>query len=619
MGSTVCTYNQMVISNLKSGKTMKNIMRINDMIKILFSFAKEVNKAQRSRIPMTILVYIALPLSEIVFNVYLLRYIVKNYNNGFQIEQFVLILIGLLILQIGIWTLEGYYSQYYADNSIQKVGRHFSNQLYRKINDIPLERFENSEFYDEYFFISNNLIVRISSFFRLIEILVSSFAMLSTLSVIIFITDPIIIIFVLFPLIVEWIISPYINRLRISSNKENSNVNRRIDYIQRVLYLKDYAKEIRTTKIRNVILYQFERFISDFNLLIKKYGMKIGIKQFVVDYTFQIISFFGAIIYITIRVINGDVSPENAIVIIITFNQTIYSFKNIIDFYISSMEECTYLDDILKFIKIEPKNSLSTKYIPIPEVIEKIEFSNVSFRYQDQLDYALKHVNFEAYRGQKIAVLGDNGAGKSTLVKLIMRSYEPLEGEIRINDININYFDPEEFKQRVSTIRQDFIVFATELEKNILLDNIQNENDKIRYLFSIEKSGFNEKHKTLKNGSKTIITKEFESEGEVLSGGEMQKVAIARAIANYTDLLLLDEPTSALDPISEDKFYKCIHNDFNESLVFIVSHSFSLSKAVDKILFFSKGELKESGNHETLLSTDKEYAKYFKMQAKYFE
>lgn len=597
---------------------MKNNMGVLDILKTIFRFGRVVDNAQRGRIWLTVVVYIALPLSDLIFNVYLLHYIVRNYDAFFSLERFTMIMLVLLLVQILIWAIESYYTQYYADDSIQRICDYFLGKIYKNIEVVSSEEFDNPDFYDKYYFVLNNLKARIRSFFGIIEAVVASAMMIITLSTIIFVTDPMLILFVLFPLFVECVVSPHINKLQVSKRKEDSNIDRHADYIQRVFYLKDYAKEIRTTHVKNILFSQFERIVCDYNSTIKKFGKSIGIRNFLIEYSFQVFSFFCVVLYLVIKTFNNEVSPENAIVIISTYNQIVYSLKSMVDTYFGCLEQCVYFKEILDFTVFEHVSSIQT-YSSIPDTIESIEFKNVSYRYKNSKDLALKNVSFKVVRGQKVVILGYNGAGKSTLMKLISLTYKPTEGDIFINGINVNQFDEKELRKKISVLRQNFVVFATDLEKNILLKSIETDEDKAAFNCAIKKSGFLNKYVTLERGSKTIISKEFNDTGIVLSGGEMQKVAIARVLANDADVQLFDEPTSAMDPISEESFFGAIFDVAKYNMTFIVSHNFSFAKKADYILFFSEGELIEKGTHNYLISSNKEYSRLFKLQAKYFE
>jgi ATP-binding cassette subfamily B protein len=587
-------------------------------LKTLFKYSKEIQKADPRKIIVTVIVYIGLVMSSILFEILLLRYIVDRYNDNFNLNHFTVIMFCLLIFQITVWLIESYYVQYFNEDSNNKVNQYFYSKLFKKIEMTPLCNFEDPKFYDEHYFIVNDVNNRINEFTSLLETFVSSLLMIITLSSLIVITDPIIFIFVAVPLVCEYIISPRVNKLEFTYNKEISNIKRRGDYAQRVLFLKDYAKEIRTTKIKSVILSQFTRFFTDMKQLIDEYGLRIGLRQFIVNFAFQIISHMGVIIYITIKVYNNQMVMANAIVIISTFNEIIYSLKNILDIYMKSMEQALYIRNMLSYIYSTDLQQPNQGGLPLPSKIETLKFRNVSFSYPNTEVKALDNISFTVHFGQRIAILGPNGAGKSTLIKLIMRLLQPTEGEILINGLNINEYDLSDYRKKISAVKQNFVIFAADLEQNILLKHIENDNDKLLYDSSIEKSGFLEKHNTLPKGSKTVLSKEFDYEGEVLSGGEKQKIAIARAIANKADILLMDEPTSALDPISENNFYQILYNNFQDQILFLVSHSFSLSKNVDMIFFFLDGKLEEVGSHNELIRQGKKYAEYFKIQSDYF-
>lgn len=596
---------------------MKKLNNAKEIINSLITFAKMICQIDSKRILITTVVFILLPVSDIAFSVWLLNYIIKGYDNGIEMHSFVIVMAVLLVFQILVWSIESYYFQLYSHNSNLKISSAIHKMLYKKVEEINLIDLENQQFYKKYYFVLNDFESRISEFIELIEKSISSIVMILTLSTIIVFTDPILFIIILFPIFYEISVSPKLSKIKYEFDKERKEQERNGEYAQRVMYMKDYSKEIRTTKILNVILQQYNTYINKSIELIQKYGLKVGFRNTIITYSYQILSFFATILYISHSVLTNDMEISNGIIIISTYNQIVYSFKNIVDIYSDSLKQALYIKNMLSFLNKKDLRSKNYEYIEIPKSIDTMEFANVSFQYSND-KYALKNINFTVKKGEKVAVIGNNGAGKTTLVKLILRLYEPSEGKIFLNGIDIKHFDINQYRKITATILQNFKIFATDLEKNILNKSIENEMDKAVFDDAILKSGFGEKFKKLNNNSKTIITKEFDSNGEILSGGEMQKLAIARAIAQPSDILIMDEPTSALDPIAEYNFYNTISNNFNDKIVIFISHNYSASVFADKIIYFENAQILESGTHESLLKLNGKYAKLFKMQASNF-
>ncbi len=585
------------------------------MIKNLYLFGKIINSIDKKRILITILLFILLPLSDLFFNVFILKYIIQGYEKGIPFEKFLFIMICLLVFQVVTWIVESYYSEWYSVNSNIRISNSLYKLIFRKMNSLQLQEIENTSFYEKYYFITNDCDSRISSFINYISNATSSFIMIITLAFIIADTDPILFVFVIFPVICEVLVVPSLKKIIYQYDVEKKEQLRRADYTKRVMYLRDYAKEIRMTRIWNVIWEQYKGYFENTKRLIEEYGVKIAIRQLLIEYSYQVLTFFAVIAYISFAVYRNTIELSNGIIIITTYNQIVYSIKNIVDLVAEGYSQSFYIKELLEFVRLDSLDQ-SKKSINIDK-IETIEFRDVSFSYDKKID-VLKNISFKLVKGQKTAILGINGVGKTTLVKLLIGLYEPDSGEILINGICRKEMNLDTYQKKISTVLQNFKIFATNIEKNVIGKNIENKEDVGIFTDAIEKSGFVFKLGKLPKGSKTNITKEYDEEGAVLSGGEMQKIAIARAIAKKSDLLIFDEPTSALDPIAEADFYHMMENNFGNMIVTYISHNYSAALFADNIIFLSDGIITEMGAHSELVDLNGQYSALYKLQAANF-
>jgi ATP-binding cassette subfamily B protein len=215
--------------------------------------------------------------------------------------------------------------------------------------------------------------------------------------------------------------------------------------------------------------------------------------------------------------------------------------------------------------------------------------------------------------GQKIALVGYNGAGKSTLVKLILRLYDPNSGKVLINGEGIKDFTISSYRSKFSTIFQDFRIYSASVAENVLCGKYTNVDEK-RVNSALSNSGFDEKLASMPHGIDTVLTKEFDSEGINLSGGEAQKIAIARVFARDCDIVILDEPSSALDPDSEYELNKTLMTAFDKTVI-IISHRLSTTRMADMIYMLEDGKIIEQGDHDSLMKLDGKYAEMFNKQA----
>lgn len=246
----------------------------------------------------------------------------------------------------------------------------------------------------------------------------------------------------------------------------------------------------------------------------------------------------------------------------------------------------------------------------------EFEFCNVSFSYPESNTYALKNISFKLKEGERIAIVGVNGSGKSTLVKLLCRLYDPTEGEIRLNGINIKNYKYDEYVQLFSAVFQDFKLFSFSLFDNIALSN---ERDKERAKQCLKLAGFEERLEQLSKGLETSLYKDFDVNGIEISGGEAQKIAIARALYQNAPFILLDEPTAALDPVSEYELYLNFDKISSGKTAVYISHRLSSCRFCDCIFVLDQGELVQTGNHKTLIEdTCGIYRKLWNAQAQYY-
>ncbi len=247
----------------------------------------------------------------------------------------------------------------------------------------------------------------------------------------------------------------------------------------------------------------------------------------------------------------------------------------------------------------------------------EIEFCNVSFRYPGAKEYSLRNLSLKFPLGKRLAIVGKNGSGKSTFIKLLCRLYDPTEGEIRLNGVDIREYDYEEYLRIFSVVFQDFKLFSFSLGQNVATAM---EYDKEKAEQCLVKAGLSERLKTMPKGLETALYKDFESEGVEISGGEAQKVALARALYKDAPVVVLDEPTAALDPIAEAEIYTKFNELVGDKTAIYISHRLSSCKFCDEIAVFEEGAVIQRGRHEELLQeADGLYHELWTAQAQYYE
>lgn len=290
-----------------------------------------------------------------------------------------------------------------------------------------------------------------------------------------------------------------------------------------------------------------------------------------------------------------------------------WQINNLMDFFAKFKEHNLYAERFRVFLNYKPMVCNSKNCTDCNFSINTLELKNVSFSYPETDKKIINNLSMTIKAGQKIALVGYNGSGKSTLVKLLLRLYDASSGNILINGQKIQNFTLESYRTKFGTVFQDFQIFAADIAENVLSDEYK-ETDKEQVLSALSKCGFNDKLSSLPNGIHTLLTKEFDKDGTNLSGGEAQKIAIARIFAKPCDIVILDEPSSALDPISEYELNKRLMTAFDKTVI-IISHRLSTTRMADIIYMLEDGQIIEQGSHERLMSYNGKYAEMFKKQA----
>lgn len=275
-----------------------------------------------------------------------------------------------------------------------------------------------------------------------------------------------------------------------------------------------------------------------------------------------------------------------------------------------------YYDALEKYMNM-PEHMREGSCLEIPNPPFEFAFRNVSFTYPGQAAASLSGVSLLLRSGEKLAIVGENGAGKTTFIKLLMRMYDPDEGEIMLNGVDIRKLDFEKYQKIIGAVFQDYKLFSFSLRDNVAMDNKKGYEDN-KIISLLETSGLKEKYNRLPKGLDTFLNKNFDTEGYVPSGGEGQKIAIARALYKDAPVLVLDEPTAALDPRSEYEIYQKFHEMSKGKLSLFVSHRLGSIHFCDRILVFRRGRVVEQGTHEELLKKEGEYSQLYQMQAEYY-
>lgn len=320
-------------------------------------------------------------------------------------------------------------------------------------------------------------------------------------------------------------------------------------------------------------------------------------------------------ILVAVKIITGAVSVGSFTKYVGALNQFGTAFSAFTSDYVNLEQICAYLKEFLNVLDVENIHTKGT--IPVEKRLDgeyEIAFEDVSFHYPGNEELVLEHVNCKLNMKRKMAVVGRNGAGKTTFIKLLCRLYEPTEGRITLNGIDIRKYKEEEYRDLFGVVFQDFKLFSFPVWENVAT-GLTREDEKIWKCLA--QAGAAEIVGNMKDGLDTYLYK-HRGDGVEISGGEAQKIALARALYKDAPLVILDEPTAALDPISEAEIYAGFDEMVKDKTSIYISHRMSSCRFCDDIIVFDKGQIVERGSHETLLSAGGQYARLWNAQAKYY-
>ena len=328
------------------------------------------------------------------------------------------------------------------------------------------------------------------------------------------------------------------------------------------------------------------------------------------------VAVFGSFVYIAFKTAQGTITLGDMVMYFQGFQKGLGFLKTLLESGAQMYEDNLFLSHLYEFLKLEPEIKDPKSPSKIPEQIkEGVEFKNVDFFYQNCEKNVINCVNFYINPGEVVALVGENGSGKSTIVKLFSRLYDPQKGEILLDGQNIKKFKINDYRKKISVVFQDHIKYQLSAKENIYLGDIDQKNDITRIKEAARQSDADKKISSFASGYDTILGRWFKN-GEELSIGQWQMIAISRAFFRGAQLVILDEPSSALDPQTEMNIFSKLKELIKGRSALIISHRYSTVKMADKILVLDKGQIIEQGSHKELIGKNGKYAKLYNAQAK---
>lgn len=548
-----------------------------------------------------------------------IQYILHCAEHGEPFWKALLVIGIILIVNMIQIVPDGYFLHSMNFRTKPKLYKALKEKMYEKAAELDLACYDNPEYYNEFVLAVAESEASLDRFLMMIHSIVQNITVVVTTGAFFLMTDATGILFVLVSFVLNFFLAKAVNKLNYKVRLQINPKERKRDYTNRVFYLNDYAKELRINKnVAGMLKEDFEQaedaIIEEQKKASRKrtgfyFAQRYLAGDFIIDGLYIAYLVFQAAILHTI-----DYSSA-----VVLFNRTGSlrgSLRGFAEVVPNATENSMYIDKIRNFLNTQPEivHGIGAS---VPNEVGELKLENVSFRYTENSEEILHDINLSVAAGERVAIVGYNGAGKTTLIKLLMRLYDPTEGTIRYHGKDIRDYNLDEYHEKTGVVFQDFQMYGASLLENVVLDDASKEYDNVEKEVedALVRSGFGERLEELPDGLCTPITTEFDPKGVDLSGGESQKVAIARAFFRKANILIMDEPSSALDPIAEFNLNKAMHEAAQGKTVFYISHRLSTTRDADRIIMLEQGRIIEQGTHEELLDKEGKYAAMWHAQA----
>ena len=500
----------------------------------------------------------------------------------------------------------------------QKVSKGIQEELLKKSLQLDLACYDDAEYYDKYVRAmqeaENRAIEVLNS---LVEILSSIIALLMIVSLIIML-NPIVIFICIAILAINIFLNTKRNQIVFKRDIELPRPQREAAYAKKMFYEYEYAQELRLGKLGQLMNKKFICAMDRILIIVKKYCRKFVF----FDSAFSIVGYSlmsSVMAFASWQITKGNLHIGDFAALLNGSQQLLEKLFALFGQFPRITQNSMYIENLRKVLDYSPVIASNNESIEIGKLQNNIKIDKLSFTYPGKSKPVLKNINIEIRHGSKTAIVGYNGVGKSTLVKLLLRFYDPDNGSIKMNNIDYKEINVDSLRDKFGVLFQNYKCYALTVAENVLLDNYMDDIIEEKVILSLKYSGIYEKIAGLEKGINTNLSREFDSDGVLLSGGEEQKIAISRAFVEDKDILILDEPSSALDPLAEYDINQKIVSLANNKTVIFISHRLSTVRMADMIYLMDNGEIIESGTHNELMKQRGKYCEMFTKQAEKYK
>ncbi len=555
---------------------------------------------------------------EFLSGAFLLKVVVDRMDAGAPMERLVAVVLTVCGIHLVVWFVQQWFWSVYFEVTYTRVSAIITRMLIRQMSAVELSRYEDPTYYEKYIKAMNEASYRSFRVLWSLEGLFGQVFSLSANSILLFTIDPWLVLFALVPFGVGFLKNVR-NKVAFQENDEMQKVEWKRSYIQRTFYLNDYAKEMRLTGMAEKHLDDHMETVEDFKRIKHKYGGRLAALDYTTRISHEVITILGAGLYaVYATLVRGSMGVGDCLVVLNSIGSVSGYLQNLVANLASFHEHALYTENLRSFVEYVPKIGENPEGL-VAEAAPLVT-SHVGYRYDGAERDALTDVSVEIRPGETIALVGQNGSGKSTFVKLLLHLYEPTEGQITLGGQPMNDYNLTSWRDHFNVVFQDYRIFALTVAENVLMRPLSDDPaaraaDYARVEAALRASGAWERVEKMPQGMDTMLTREFDDKGVVLSGGEAQKVALARVFAGDAPVVILDEPTSALDPVAEYTVFENMARECRDRTLIFISHRLSSAVSADRVYLFDGGRVVESGTHRELMERGGHYADMFHKQA----
>ncbi len=540
-----------------------------------------------------------------------LKFVIDEVQKGSDPKKIILAIVLMLGIIIACEAFANIFYELYVYREREKLDLGVQSIFYKKAAELDLARYDDPGYYSDFILSIENTSDNIRSILSLVRGYVEQVISFITISAIMLTIDPLCLVIVLLSVALFIPLGKYTGNLQTKRREAITEKHRRGDYFARLFYLPDYAGEIRTSGVYPLLRKRFNESADDVVHTQSRFVKKLDWLFFAQEFTIQVVGFMLILsLYIGYQtIVTGNMSAGDFVA---TFNGSVQIGSGILFLTVYSLRNFTERSKMIEKCREflgETSRIKDGKHIAKCDNPEKISVKDVTFSYEGSEGDCINGVSFDIMPGEKIALVGYNGAGKTTLTNLLLRLYDVNSGAIKIGGRDIREETVDSHRARFAAVFQDFQIFGATVGENVALEK---DYDSERVLEALKLAGFT---KELPHGADTILLREFDDEGMMLSGGEQQKIAIARVFYKQCPYIILDEPSANLDPVSEYELNQAISRNCGDRTVIFISHRLSTTRHADRIFMLENGRIIESGSHDELMSIDGKYAYMFKLQA----